>query len=258
MTPFDLARAAAAFTAARNDARLLEHLPADAVPTSLDDAYRLQAELARLAGGYGGWKVGALNAEQQARSGVDRPTAARLLSPFVHTAPARLSHRRFVRPLVECELAFAMAADLPPRARPYDEDDVAAAIAAMHLAIEIADSRLPPKPGLAMNLADAMASGGFVIGPVVPGWRALDRGSIAVTLRVNGVETARGTGAKIIGDPLRAVTVLANNPVPGSPGLRRGDYVTTGSLTGMTAVAPGDTAVAEFGALGNLEVSFTS
>ncbi len=257
MTPLDLARAAAAFTAARNHACLLESLPADAMPASLDDAYRLQAELARLAGGYRGWKVGALNAEQQARIGVERPTAARLLSPFVYTAPARLSHRRFVRPLLECELAFAMATDLPPRATPYGEDEVAASIAAMHLAIEIADSRLPPKPSLAMNLADAMASGGFVIGPAIPGWRALDRGRVDVILRVNGAEAARGTGAKIIGDPLRAVTVLANNPVPGSPGLRRGDFVTTGSLTGMTPVAPGDTAVAEFTSLGNLEVSFT-
>ncbi len=258
MTSLDLPRAAAAFTAARDNACLLEELPADALPASLEDAYRLQAELARLSGGYRGWKVGALNAEQQARIGVDRPTAARLLSAFVHAAPARLSHRRFVRPLLECELAFAMAADLPPRALPYGEDEVAAAIAAMHLAIEIADSRLPPQPSLAMNLADAMASGGFVIGPSIAAWRDLDRGRVEVVLRVNGAEAARGTGAKIIGDPLRAVTVLANNPVPGSPGLRRGDFVTTGSLTGMTPVAPGDAAVAEFGPLGKLEVIFTS
>ena len=73
-----------------------------------DVLHRLQAELARLAGGYRGWKVGALNAEQQARIGVERPTAARLLSPFVYTAPARLSHRRFVRPLLECEIAFVI------------------------------------------------------------------------------------------------------------------------------------------------------
>ena len=258
MTPLDLARAAAAFTAARNHACLVEKLPADAEPASLDDAYRLQAELARLAGGYRGWKVGALNAEQQARIGVDRPTAARLLSPFVYEAPARLSHRRFVRPLLECELAFAMAIDLPPRTLPYGEDEVAAAIAAMHLAIEIADSRLPPKPSLTMNIADAMASGGFVVGPAIRDWRGMDRGRIEVILRVNGVQAAHGTGAKIIGDPLRAVTVLANHPVVGSPGLRRGDFVTTGSLTGMTPVAPGDVAVAEFGSLGNLEVSFTS
>jgi 2-keto-4-pentenoate hydratase len=165
-------------------------------------------------------------------------------------------HRRYVRPMVECEIAFALAQDLPPRAAPYSIDEIHAAIGAMHLAIEIADSRLPPGPSLAMNLADAMASGAFVVGPAIASWASMDRGAIEVVLKVNGVEAARGSGAKIVGDPLRAVTVLADNPVPGSPGLRRGDYVTTGSLTGMTAVAAGDVAVAEFGFLGTVEVSF--
>lgn len=257
MTPLDLQRAVAAFAAARNEARLIEPLPPDAIPTTPEEAYRIQAELARLAGGWRGWKVGGLTPEQRARIGVDRPTAARLLEPFIYTSPVLVPHRRFVKPILECEIAFAIARDLPPRATPYGEDELYAAIGAMHLAIEIADSRLPPLPSLAMNLADAMASGGFVIGPAIASWASMDRGAIEVVLKVNGVEAARGSGATIVGDPLRAVAVLADNPVPGSPGLRRGDFVTTGSLTGMTPVAPGDVAVAEFGFLGNVEVTFT-
>jgi 2-keto-4-pentenoate hydratase len=257
MTPLDLQRAVAAFATARNEVRLIEALPPDSTPTTPAEAYRIQAELARLAGGWRGWKVGALTPEQRARIGVDRPTAARLLEPFNYTSPARVPHRRFVKPVVECEIAFAIAQDLPPRATPYGEDELYAAIGAMHLAMEIADSRLPPGPSLAMNLADAMASGGFVVGPAIASWASMDRGAIEVVLKVNGVEAARGSGAKIVGDPLRAVAVLADNPVPGSPGLRRGDFVTTGSLTGMTPVAPGDVAVAEFGFLGNVEVTFT-
>jgi 2-keto-4-pentenoate hydratase len=256
MTPLDLQRAVAAFAAARSQARLVDALPADATPRTTAEAYRIQAELARIAGGYRGWKVGALTPEQRARIGVETPTAARLLEPHVHQSPTLVPHRRYVRPLVECEIAFAMARDLPPRAAPYGVEEIHAAIGAMHLAIEIADSRLPPGPSLAMNLADAMASGAFVVGPAIASWASMDRGAIEVVLEVNGVEAARGLGASVLGDPLRAVALLADNPVPGSPGLRRGDYVTTGSLTGATAVAAGDVAVARFGFLGTVEVSF--
>jgi 2-keto-4-pentenoate hydratase len=75
-------------------------------------------------------------------------------------------------------------------------------------------------------------------------------------LHVDGCEAARGTGAAVLGDPLRALVLLANNPPPHGPGLRRGDFVTTGSLTGMTPVAPGASAVADFLFLGKVEVSF--
>ena len=257
MTPFDLQRAAGEFVAARAEARLVAALPPDAMPATRAEAYRVQAEIARLCGGYRGWKVGSLTAEAQAAAGIDRPTGARLLSRFFHDAPAKLSRRRFVQPTLECEVAFEMAADLPPRATPWSLDEVHAAIGAMRLAIEVADSRLPEPRATAMNIADAGASGAFVLGPAVLSWRSMDRGAIEAVLEVNGAEAARGSGSRILGDPLRAVVLFANAPAPFGPGLRRGDIVTTGSLTGMTPVAPGDRAVARFGFLGQVEVEFT-
>jgi 2-keto-4-pentenoate hydratase len=227
------------------------------MPATMDEAYRVQAEIARRCGGYRGWKVGSLTPEARATAGIDRPTGARLLSPFVHETPAALSHARFVTPTLECEIAFEMGADLPPRATPYALDEVMAAVGAMRLAIEVADSRLPPRPATPLNVADAGANGAFVVGPAVASWRSMDRGAIEAVLRIGGREVARGSGAKILGDPLRALVLLADNPPPYGPGLRRGDIVTTGSMTGMTPVAPGDMAVAEFGFLGTVEVSFS-
>ena len=258
MTPFDVACTADALAQARAAARLVAGLPPDAAPRTMDEAYRVQAEIARRCGGYRGWKVGSLTPEARAAAGIDRPTGARLLTPFVHLSPARLSHARFVTPTLECEIAFEMAEDLPPRAEAYTTDEVIAATGAMRLAIEVADSRLPPKPPTPLNVADAGANGAFVIGPAVLSWRSMDRGAIEAVLLVNGREAARGAGAKVLGDPLRAVVLFANNPPPHGPGLRAGDIVTTGSLTGMTPVAPGDRAVATFGFLGQVEVSFTS
>lgn len=101
---------------ARADARALEAGPWYAQVTSVDEAYRVQSQLAARAGhAVQGWKVTALSTEQQRGYLTDRPVAGPLLSPFVHAAPAVLSAARFVVPLLECEVAFVLGADLPPR-----------------------------------------------------------------------------------------------------------------------------------------------
>ena len=40
-------------------------------------------------------------------------------------------------------------------------------------------------------------------------------------------------------------------------GLKRGEILSTGTCTGMVPLKPGQTAVADFGALGRIEVCFT-
>ena len=68
---------------------------------------------------------------------------------------------------------------------------------------------------------------------------------------------ATGNGAAIPGGPLSALTVMANTPPPWAGGLKAGQVVTTGSCTGMPALASGREVVAEFGTLGDVRISFT-
>ena len=174
-------------------------------------------------------------AEQQRDYLTDRPVAGALLSPFVHAAPAVLSAAQFIVPLLECEVAFVLGADLPPRDQAYTRSEIEAAIEAVVPAMEIADSRWPADaPGL-LKLADSMGNGAFIAGTPLRDWRKLDLDNLAVTLTHDGSVIDRGNSARILGNPLLAVIALANaQPLP-SGGLKRGQIVTTGSCTTPTA-----------------------
>jgi 2-keto-4-pentenoate hydratase len=243
---------------ARSEVRVLEAGPWRASVTSVAEAYEIQSQLAARAGNaVRGWKVTALGIEQQRGYLTDRPVAGALLAPFVHSAPAELSAARFVVPLLECEVAFVLGADLPPRQLPYTRGEIEAAIEAVVPAMEIADSRWPADAPDLLKLADSMGNGAFITGTPLRDWRKLDLENLAVTLTHDGSVAERGSSARILGNPLLAVIALANaQPLPAG-GLKRGQIVTTGTCTNPIPPKPG-AHVGEFGALGTLQLNFVA
>ncbi|HEY6832550.1 MAG TPA: hypothetical protein VI251_08665 [Pseudolabrys sp.] len=245
---------AAALAQARAEATIVGHAAWEGSIQSVSDAYAVQDELAR-----GlvvrGWKVTALKPEQQRGYRSDRPVAGALLAPYVHSAPATLPLASFITPLLECEVAFILGADLPARATPYSREEIEAAIEAVVSVMEVADGRVAPGAPDLFKLADDMGNGAFIVGEPVREWRKLDLGRIGVTLTLDGKETWQGESARILGNPLLAVIALANaQPLPAG-GLKRGQIVTTGTCT--TPIAPRAGAyVAKFDALGSVSVRF--
>lgn len=244
---------AARLARARAEARLADLVSGDAV-ASVEDAYRVQAELIRHAGSnVRGWKVTALAPADQRKYASNRPVAGPLLGPFVHDAPAKVSLSSLIAPLLECEVAFVLGADLPARDDPYARAEIEAAIAAVVPVFELADSRLDANAPDLMKLADAMGNGLFVVGAPVTDWRRLDLTGIAISLSHDGSVVERGGSARILGDPLLAVVALANaQPLP-HPELKAGQIVTTGTCTTPVPVRPGRYA-AQFGPLGDVEI----
>jgi 2-keto-4-pentenoate hydratase len=250
----DLAQALAR---ARAQASLLDVGPWLASLGDIAAGYRVQTQLAALTGGaVAGWKVTALNAEQQKMFDINRPVGGVMLASFAHETPATLALARFVGPLLECEIAYRLARDLPARDTPYTRAEIAEAVDALVPAYEIADLRVPAEaPGL-LKIADCVGNGAFIAGAAVTGWRGVDLGKIEVVLSHNGVEVARGPTARILGDPLMAVVTLANaQPLPAG-GLRRGQIVTTGTCTTPLPLKRGQY-VAAFGVLGGLRLTVT-
>ena len=224
---------------------------------SVEDGYAIQAQIAKHAGNdVRGWKVTALSPEQQRGYSSNRPVAGALLAPFVYAAPAMLSLQRFITPLLECEVSFLLGQDLSARVEPYKQDEVEAAIEAVVPAMEIADSRWPANAPDLLKLADSMGNGAFITGRPVRDWRALDLSAIGVTLAHEGHIVERGTSGRILGNPLRAVIALANaQPLPAG-GLKRGQFVTTGTCTTPIPPRPGQY-VGDFGPLGALRIDVT-
>jgi 2-keto-4-pentenoate hydratase len=264
-TDFELARAELA--SARRDARLITVWPAARIPRDLAEAYRLQAAVACDLGAVGGWKVAAVTPAQRESLGVPAPIAGPLLGPWMHDARASaptLSAARFIAPKLECEFAFELARGLPPRPqRPYSRDEVRAAVAALRIAIEIVDSRLPRGLGALAELTDAFNNGAFVAGAAIADWHALDLGRIEIVLtrEHDGAndEVARGSGKAILeGDPFGTVVLLANARADANRGLVAGTIVTTGSCTGAPLLPGPGLYRAQFATLGSVELRFTA
>ena len=60
-------------------------------------------------------------------------------------------------------------------------------------------------------------------------------------------------GGQAAGDPLLPAVALAND-LPG--GIKAGQFITTGTYTGMTVAKPGQAVAAVFAGVGKVEVSF--
>jgi 2-keto-4-pentenoate hydratase len=249
-----LANLADALARARAEASVLDAEPWLTTVKSVEDGYRVQSQLAQLAGNdVRGWKVTALSPEQQLGYSASRPVAGALLAPYVHGAPTRLSLARFVAPLLECEVAFLLGKDLPARAQSYGREEIEAAIEAVVPVLEIADCRWTSDAPDLLKLADSMGNGAFIAGRPLRPWRILDLADLPITLTHEGSEAERGGSARILGNPLLAVIALANaQPLPAG-GLKRGQIVTTGTCTTPIPLRPGYY-LGDYGALGGLSL----
>ena len=262
----DAAKAAADLLAgAARGRERLAGLPADVAPGDLAAAYAVQAAyVAALSAAGGGatigYKVGCSNETAQALLNLEEPFHGRLLAGFAHMSPATLAAGDFFMRAIEVEFAFEMADDLPAAAAPYDPDGVAAAVGALFPAVEIVDSRYQEwtSVGALALIADNAAAGAWVRGMPVADWRAFALDAHAVGLDVNGRRVRDGVGANVLGHPLNSLTWLANVLCLEGGGLRAGDLVSTGTCTEIYFAEPGDRLVADFGALGNVEIAFSA
>ncbi len=210
-----------------------------------------------------GWKIGATSARAQAAVGVDAPFIGPLFGRWAVHSPAPVDTPAEALRIVECEFAFRMETDLPPRAAPYDDPaEVAAAAGALHAAIEWVDRRIATRPDApfggnpAWLAADAGCNGGFVAGPGRTDWRDLAVDDLRAAVAVDGAARSDGVAANALGGPLRALVWAAEHLRGRGIGLRAGEWVTTGLVTEVFAVDRGARVTADFEKLGPVEVHF--
>lgn len=240
---------------------VLDVLPEALRPETRAEGYAVQAQLeARSARPLFGWKIAATSAAGQSHINVDGPLAGRLLAEMVHEDGAVLPFGANRMRVAEAEFAFRMGRDLPPRAAPYGVEEVMAAVASLHPAIEVPDSRFADftRAGAAQLIADNACAHQFVLGPPAEAdWRGMDLAAHPVRGRVDGAAAAEGRGANALGDPRSALAWLVNELSGLGITLAAGQVVTTGTCVVPMPVAPGVEAVADLGILGATKMRFT-
>ena len=234
-------------------------VPAAAGLSSAEDAYRVQhiieamAPMPRF-----GWKVGATSEAAQRSLDADGPVTAPMHSPFCFESPAAVNIFPEQSAGVECEFAFRFRRGLPARTRDYDLDEVLEAVGGVLPAIEVVGGRFEDglsgigKPRL---IADMSAHTAFVHGPERADWRSMDIKSHRVNLYRNGAPAAEGVGSNALGDPLLVLLWTANHLSRRGESIEAGQVVTTGTCTGITPVSHADRFTADFGTLGQVEVT---
>jgi 2-keto-4-pentenoate hydratase len=229
----------------------LTDLHPDLQPTSLEEAYAVQDILAEAYGPVGGWKVGAPTPEAT-------PIFAPMPLAWIAASGSTLSGITSRYRGLEAEIAFLIGEDLPPRATPYTMEEVVAAIQSCHPAIEVIESGLAdPVAATRMSmLADLQMHGGFIHGPAVADWQAIDFTKETVSLSVDGVVRVERTGSNTSGNLMRLLPFLANEGAARTGGLKRGQFITTGSWTGLVQATSGSDVNVHFGTAGRVELLF--
>jgi 2-keto-4-pentenoate hydratase len=236
----------------------IPHLPDALRPRTRSEGYAVQARIERRSDApLFGWKIAATSGPGQAHIGVDGPLAGRLLAERVAGPGAHLPLGGNAMRVAEAEFAFAMAHTLATRAEPYAPDEVMRAVDALHVAIELPDSRYDDfaAVGAPALIADNACAHWFVLGePTRVRWQTLDLARAAVVVTNVGKTRTLGSGASVLGDPRLALTWLANELSSIGLELRAGTIVTTGTAVVPVPIGPGDHIHADFGTLGSVSV----
>jgi len=237
-------------------------LPPELAPRDLAEAYLIQSEYVALRsatrGNVAGYKIALTTPAMRAMVKVSDSIAGSMLDKTVLRGNSSVRAADYVRLIVEFEIAFELAEDLPAIGAPYGRKRVANAVAAVSPALELADDRdadYSILPGNALTLvADNAWNEGAVLGAPVRDWKNINLADLQGVATINGANVGSGYGRDVMGHPLDALAWLANNLAARGLGLWRGDVVLTGSLVTSKFPKAGDLIRFEAAALGAVEL----
>lgn len=227
-------------------------------PTTEADAYEVQSQMIEVSGlDVIGWKIGATVEAMFELLGVTQPFAGPLFEQYVYESgadvPIMVGHK------LESEITIQLKSPLPYRTTPYSRDEVAEAVAAIIPSLEIVGSRSEGEfAGAGFRLiADGGVNVATIVGNRITDWQKLELESLAMTVLVNGENVGEGNSSALVWEQvLDALIWITQQPPLKDRGLLATDLVMTGTCTGVTDISAGDSAVVDFGVLGQVSARF--
>ena len=228
-------------------------------PTDAVGAYAVQEINTRFWEAQGrrivGRKAGLTAKAVQAQLGVDQPDFGVLFDDMQVADGAVLDPARCIQPKAEAEIAFVLAADLPSPDTMAAQ--VAEAVASVHAAIEIVDSRIADwKITFADTVADNGSSAFFVLAKQGLPLAGLDLEGAGMEMTFDGTVVSTGSGAAALGNPLNAAAWLAQTLAARGEPLKAGDILLAGALGPMVPFIPGVTVRAAVEGIGTCSFTY--
>ncbi len=211
---------------------------------SLEDGYAIGEEIYRLQKTKGvemaGKKIGFTNQSIWPAMGLGHPIWARLYTETIKTQP-ELSLKNMASPKIEPEIVFRLSKDLA--GKNLEAGQIMEAMEWIAFGYEVVDCNFP---GWKFEAADAVADFGLhaalILGKPQPlaNFKPEDLANFEVKLFQNEEIVALGAGRNVLGSPALAINWLLEALNKGGvETLKKGEIITTGTLTEALSILPG-------------------
>lgn len=241
---------AARFLAARRAAEGLTGYPGD-LPATLEEAYRIQDEaIAAWGQRVIGWKVGRILPPLSGHFGTDRlagPIFASRDTADAHEPSMPVFAHGFAAAEAEYLLRIGHAPE--PGQRHFSLGEAADLIDEVRVGIEIASSPLATinDLGPVAVISDFGNNNGLVLGRPVAGWRTSGFEEWGVATVVDGTIVGRGRASSFPAGAIGAARFLFELMADRGVSLEPGQWISSGAVTGVHGVRPGQHVEACFG-----------
>lgn len=251
-----LAQIASAFRGARLGRRPLADFPGR-IPEALSLSYRIQDQAIQAwPDQVRGWKVGRILGDLVQVHGTDRligPVFANTIQHAIAQQPVAFEAIEGGFCAVEGEFVFELTHDADPAKSDYTADEALELVGDLWTGIEIAGSPLAiiNDLGPTVVVSDFGNNAGLILGQRVRHWRArLDDLTCAVA--IDACEVGRGSVLAFPGGISQSLVFALNCAGRRGLPLTKGMLISTGAVSGVHDILPGQKALADFGPDGTI------
>lgn len=256
LQPADIAAIARQFVLARAEGRSLPEFPGP-LPANLTEAYRIQDAAINLwQDDIGGWKVGRIGEPLAQHFGVTR-----LAGPIFKRHIWQAGTDETIFPVfhggfgaVEAEFVLEIGSDAPENKTSWTAEEAENIIGAVYIGVEIASSPLATinQIGPKAIVSDFGNNASLIVGPELAGWRTRPIETWQCETFIEGQSIATGNAAIMPGGPYESVRFLLELSAGRGMPLKAGCLVSSGAITGVHDILPGQHSRISFGRDGDI------
>ncbi len=263
LTPEQINHAALDLDRAERERAQTRPLTLELRDMDMDDAYAVQKAWVDMKIARGaqitGYKIGLTSRAMQQVMNITTPDFGVLLDEMLFPSGSTITAGDFLDPRIEAEFGFVMKKPLQGENVTVEEvmDATDYVVPALEL-ISARSTRTDPETGYTRTVFDTIADNAANAG-YIPANQHFDPAEVdlrwsGALLYLNGEIEESGLGGAVMEHPANGICWVCKRFARHGVGLEPGQFVLSGSFTRPVAIKPGDEIVADYGAMGKIEI----